>query len=64
MDVMRRVILKNCCLNKVISFKEIEYLPGTNKTLRIRKLKTLLNLSTRVLSGSRVFNVIDEDLER
>jgi len=64
MDVMCRVVFENCRLNRVVSFKEIEYLLGTNKTLRIRKLETLLNLFTRVLSGGCVSDVMDEDLER
>jgi len=64
MDVMRRVILENCHLNRVISFKEIEYLPGTDKTLRIQKLKTLPNLSAYILSRGCISNVMDEDLKR
>lgn len=64
MDAMRRVVLENCRLNRVVSFKEIEYSPGTDKTPRIRKLETPPNLSARVLSGGRVSDVMDEDLER
>jgi len=63
-NAMRKVILKNCRLNRVISFKEIKYSPKTDKTLRIRKLKTPLNLSTRVLSGSYIFNIMDKNLKR